>query len=195
MAIGLRMLTHPAIPGNVATMNGSRAGGAASQMERFPSERRFAGLRNVLCLGQLRIQQRRGPLICRMKHMGSTSDKVSGLANQAAGKVKEGIGKATVKAQRKTRRGRSRKGSATRRARSRTRLTKISDRHILQRNRRTAPVLFLSHPQERFILRHPPKQFTSCFHRTGWIPVALDRAILLLQIQRLLDPSRTPSSA
>ena len=76
-------------------MNGSRAGGAASQMERFPSERRFAGLRNVLCLGQLRIQQRRGPLICRMKHMGSTSDKVSGLANQAAGKVKEGIGKAT----------------------------------------------------------------------------------------------------
>jgi len=29
------------------------------------------------------------------KHMGSTSDKVSGLANQAAGKVKEGVGKAT----------------------------------------------------------------------------------------------------
>ncbi len=27
--------------------------------------------------------------------MGSTSDKVSGLANQAAGKVKEGVGKAT----------------------------------------------------------------------------------------------------
>ena len=27
--------------------------------------------------------------------MGSTSDKVSGLANQAAGTVKEGIGKAT----------------------------------------------------------------------------------------------------
>jgi uncharacterized protein YjbJ (UPF0337 family) len=31
----------------------------------------------------------------RMKHMGSTSDKVSGLANQAAGKIKEGVGKAT----------------------------------------------------------------------------------------------------
>src|SRR4051812_18454644 len=30
----------------------------------------------------------------RTNHMGSTSDKVSGLANQAAGKVKEGIGKA-----------------------------------------------------------------------------------------------------
>ena len=29
------------------------------------------------------------------ENMGSTSDKVSGLANQAAGKVKEGIGKAT----------------------------------------------------------------------------------------------------
>ena len=27
--------------------------------------------------------------------MGSTSDKVSGLADQAAGKVKEGVGKAT----------------------------------------------------------------------------------------------------
>ena len=27
--------------------------------------------------------------------MGSTSDKVSGLANQAAGKIKEGVGKAT----------------------------------------------------------------------------------------------------
>jgi uncharacterized protein YjbJ (UPF0337 family) len=27
--------------------------------------------------------------------MGSTSDKVSGLANQAAGKVKEGLGKVT----------------------------------------------------------------------------------------------------
>ena len=31
----------------------------------------------------------------RMEQMGSTSDKVSGLANQAAGKVKEGVGKAT----------------------------------------------------------------------------------------------------
>jgi uncharacterized protein YjbJ (UPF0337 family) len=27
--------------------------------------------------------------------MGSTSDKISGLASQAAGKVKEGVGKAT----------------------------------------------------------------------------------------------------
>jgi len=27
--------------------------------------------------------------------MGSTSDKVSGLANQAAGKIKEGVGKVT----------------------------------------------------------------------------------------------------
>jgi uncharacterized protein YjbJ (UPF0337 family) len=27
--------------------------------------------------------------------MGSTSDKISGLTNQAAGKVKEGVGKAT----------------------------------------------------------------------------------------------------
>jgi len=31
----------------------------------------------------------------RIKPMGSTNDKVSGLANQAAGKVKEGVGKAT----------------------------------------------------------------------------------------------------
>lgn len=31
----------------------------------------------------------------KVKNMGSTSDKVAGLANQAAGKVKEGVGKAT----------------------------------------------------------------------------------------------------
>ena len=43
----------------------------------------------------LQLWERRGPLMTRMEHMGSTSDKVSGLANQAAGKVKEGVGKAT----------------------------------------------------------------------------------------------------
>lgn len=46
-------------------------------------------------LAPVDLQERHGPLISGMKHMGSTSDKVSGLANQAAGKVKEGIGKAT----------------------------------------------------------------------------------------------------
>jgi len=34
--------------------------------------------------------------------MGSTSDKASGLANQAAGKVKEGVGKSTGDAKLKT---------------------------------------------------------------------------------------------
>jgi uncharacterized protein YjbJ (UPF0337 family) len=34
--------------------------------------------------------------------MGSTSDKVSGLGNQAAGKVKEGVGKATGDAELET---------------------------------------------------------------------------------------------
>ena len=43
----------------------------------------------------VREWERRGPLIQKVNHMGSASDKVSGLANQAAGKVKEGIGKAT----------------------------------------------------------------------------------------------------
>ena len=39
----------------------------------------------------------------------------------------------------------------------------------------------------------PPKPICRYFQRGSWIPVALARAILLLQIQRLLDPSRTPS--
>ena len=39
--------------------------------------------------------QRRGPLVSKVMKMGSTSDKVSGLANQAAGKIKKGVGKAT----------------------------------------------------------------------------------------------------
>ena len=42
----------------------------------------------VLCSGA-------GRSFSRVNHMGSTSDKISGIANQAAGKVKEGIGKAT----------------------------------------------------------------------------------------------------
>jgi hypothetical protein len=33
-----------------------------------------------------------------------------------------------------------------------------------------------------------------CFQHASWIPVALARATLLLQIQRPLDPSRTPSA-
>jgi uncharacterized protein YjbJ (UPF0337 family) len=37
-----------------------------------------------------------------MTQMGSTSDKVSGLGNQAAGKVKEGVGKATGDAELET---------------------------------------------------------------------------------------------
>jgi len=53
----------------------------------FATERSYAALVAAL--------ERRGPLMTRMEHMGSTSDKVSGLANQAAGKVKEGVGKAT----------------------------------------------------------------------------------------------------
>jgi hypothetical protein len=34
-----------------------------------------------------------------------------------------------------------------------------------------------------------------CFQRNGWIPVALGRARFRLQIQRTLDPSRTPSAS
>jgi uncharacterized protein YjbJ (UPF0337 family) len=43
----------------------------------------------------LGLLERRGPPVKGMNTMGSTSDKISGLANQAAGKVKEGVGKAT----------------------------------------------------------------------------------------------------
>jgi len=43
----------------------------------------------------LRGEAARAASFLRMNQMGSTSDKISGLANQAAGKVKEGLGKAT----------------------------------------------------------------------------------------------------
>jgi uncharacterized protein YjbJ (UPF0337 family) len=43
-----------------------------------------------------------GRSVSRMTQMGSTSDKVSGLGNQAAGKVKEGVGKATGDAELET---------------------------------------------------------------------------------------------
>ena len=80
---------------SAATMNDPRARGGTARRRASRMGMGFAGLRNILCLRQLRIQLRRGPLIFRMEHMGSTSDKASGLANQAAGKVKEGLGKAT----------------------------------------------------------------------------------------------------
>jgi hypothetical protein len=44
------------------------------------------------------------------------------------------------------------------------------------------------------VRREPPKPISLCFQRASWIPVALARAILLLQIPRPLDPSRTPSA-
>jgi hypothetical protein len=44
--------------------------------------------------------------------------------------------------------------------------------------------------------RHEPlDSIHECFQCAGWTPVALARAILLLQIQRPLDPSRTPSAS
>ncbi len=61
--------------------------------------------RNAGCIGAVRRNIHAARLLkpgsgagrsaSRMTQMGSTSDKVSGLANQAAGKVKEGVGKAT----------------------------------------------------------------------------------------------------
>ena len=37
--------------------------------------------------------------------------------------------------------------------------------------------------------------FPVYFQHSSWIPVAFARAIFLLQIQRPLDPSRTPSAS
>src|SRR4051794_37348038 len=42
--------------------------------------------------------------------------------------------------------------------------------------------------------RQRPQRILLQFERLSWSPVALARAILLLQIQRLLDPSRTPAN-
>jgi hypothetical protein len=60
--------------------------------------------------------------------------------------------------------------------------------------RATAGVGVQSHSLERVLRREPPHPIRVYYQYGSWIPVALARAILLLQIQRLLDPSRTPSA-